>query len=91
LSIDPLVTLGQMQEQLFDRLRQTTPTTQPDLEALWEAAQQGHEAAARLKKPIAQVVPEQYMLLVICSDEKHQLALLERFQADGLQCKCLLS
>src|ERR1700693_4673307 len=36
LSIDPLVELGQMQEQLYERLRQTTPTEQPELEAMWE-------------------------------------------------------
>jgi hypothetical protein len=36
LSIDPPVGLGQMQEQLYERLRQTTPALQPELEALWE-------------------------------------------------------
>jgi hypothetical protein len=44
-----------------------------------------------MRKPIAQVVPEQYMLLVMCQDEKHQLELLARFQSDGLECKVLLS
>src|SRR5215469_8750323 len=48
LSIDPLVGLGQMQEQLYERLRQTTATMQPELEAMWEAAaQQSVEAAQR--------------------------------------------
>jgi hypothetical protein len=91
LSIDPLVELGQMQEQLYERLRQTTPTAQPDLQALWEnAALQSAEALERFTKPINQTPPGQFMLLVICADEKHQLALLERFQAEGLDCKCLL-
>src|SRR4051812_32877474 len=59
LSIDPLVALGQMQEQLYERLRQTTPTVQPELAAMWEAAaQESLEALERAKKPIAQVVPE---------------------------------
>jgi hypothetical protein len=40
LSIDPLVTLGAMQEQLYERLRQNTATTQPVLEAFWQAAAQ---------------------------------------------------
>jgi hypothetical protein len=31
------------------------------------------------------------MLLVLCDDEKQQLALLERFQAEGLAVKALLS
>jgi hypothetical protein len=92
LSIDPLVALGQMQEQLYDRLRQTTPTVKPELEAMWQAAaQQTLEAVQKLKKPIAQVVPEQYLVLVMCLSEKEQLALLERFQAEGLSCKALLS
>src|SRR5438128_11258640 len=47
LSIDPLVELGQMQEQLYERLRQMTPAAQPELEAMWEAAaRQGVEALA---------------------------------------------
>jgi hypothetical protein len=92
LSIDPLVALGQMQEQLYERLRQTTATMKPELEAMWQAAaQQSLEALERLKKPIAQVVPEQYMVLVMCQSEKEQLALLQRFQAEGLACKALLS
>src|SRR3979409_1958875 len=45
LSIDPLVQMGQMQEQLYDRLRENTPTVQPELAAMWEsAARQSVEA-----------------------------------------------
>jgi hypothetical protein len=49
------------------------------------------EELDRLRKPIAQTVPEQYMLLVMCADEKQQLELLARFQGEGLECKVLLS
>jgi hypothetical protein len=31
------------------------------------------------------------MLLVLCDDEKQQLALLQRFQGEGLAVKALLS
>jgi len=31
------------------------------------------------------------MILVLCTDEKHQLELLKRFQDEGLHCKALLS
>jgi hypothetical protein len=92
LNIDPLVALGQMQEQLYERLRQTTPTAKPELEAMWQAAaQQNMEALERARKPIAQVVPEQYTVLVMCSTEQEPLALLQRFGAEGLACKALLS
>jgi hypothetical protein len=92
LSIDPLVGLGQMQEQLYERLRQTTATVQPEVAAMWEeAARQSLEAAVGFRKPIAQKVVEQFLVLVVCQDEKQQLELLERFQAEGLACKALLS
>jgi hypothetical protein len=92
LSIDPLVALGQMQEQLYERLRQTTATAQEDLEALWEeTARRNEEEVQRLKMPIAQTVPAQHMVLVMCADEKQQLELLERFGKEGLPCKALLS
>ena len=58
--IDPLVELGQMQEQLYQRLRENTPTRQPELEAMWaEAAQRSMEAVERVRKPIAQDVMSQ--------------------------------
>jgi hypothetical protein len=92
LSIDPLVQMGQVQEQLYERLRENTPTAQPELEAMWEQmARQSMEDLANARKPIAQDVLPQCMLLVMCKDEKQQLELLARFQADGLECKCLLS
>ena len=92
LSIDPLVQMGQMQEQLYQRLRENTPTVHPELEAMWaEAARQSMEELERSRTPIAQDVLPQCMLLVLCKDEKQQVELLERFQAEGLECKCLLS
>ena len=65
---------------------------QPELDAFWQTVTWQHdEELDRLRKPIAQTVPEQYMLLVMCADEKQQLELLARFQGEGLECKVLLS
>ncbi len=90
LRIDPLVALAQTQEQLYERLREQTPTAEPELEAMWaEAAREGMEALAR--EPIGQEVAAQYMVLVMCEDEGQQLELLGRFAAEGLDCKALLS
>jgi hypothetical protein len=59
---------------------------------MWEAAaRQSKEASQRFREPIAQTAPAQFMLLVMCDDEKQQLALLERFQGEGLAVKVLLS
>ena len=34
---------------------------------------------------------EQWLVLVKCRDEKQRVALLERFQREGLECKALVS
>lgn len=38
-----------------------------------------------------QAVPEQYMVIVTCTDEVQQRELLERMTAEGWQCRALLS
>ena len=92
LSIDPLVGLGQMQEQLYERLRQTTQAAQPELLEMWEeVGRQSLEEAGRGRRLIPQVCPEQYLVLVTCRGEQHQVELIGRFQAEGLTCKALLS
>jgi len=36
-------------------------------------------------------IPEQFLLLVTCRDEKHQVELLQRFHTEGIQVKALVS
>jgi hypothetical protein len=84
LSIGPLAELALTQEQLHARLRELTPAVSPELEAAWQAAA---EAVLRQRpEPGHQEVKlgaEQFLVLVTCRDEKHQLEVLGRLQADG--------
>ena len=92
LSIDPLAEMAQMQAQLYERLCELTPTEEPELRRAWEAAaRESVEAQQGPRKLIRQDIPEQYLVLITCRDEKHQVELLGRFQAEGLLCKALLS
>jgi hypothetical protein len=36
------------------------------------------------------VAPEQFLILITCRDERHQVELLGRLHAEGEQCKALL-
>jgi hypothetical protein len=36
-------------------------------------------------------VPEQFLILITCRDERHQVELLDRFRQEGLTSKALLS
>jgi hypothetical protein len=93
LSIDPLALLAQMQEQLHRRVQELTPTAAEELRAAWEestrVAKERRIAAAMPKD--AGDYPEQFLVMVTCRDERHQVELLGRFQQDGLSCKALIS
>jgi hypothetical protein len=60
-----------------------------DLRAAWEAAVQ--TALADRPRRSFDGVPEQFLVLITCCDERHQVELLERFRAEALDCKALLS
>ena len=92
LTIDPLASLAEQQDQLHERLLEITPATFPELDLLWQST-----ADALLHSPLpdppagSPSIPEQFMILVTCRDEKEQVELLQQFQEKGLQCKALLS
>jgi hypothetical protein len=90
LSIDPLASLAQTQEQLRDRLLELTPADSAELQAAWQAVAEG--VLAEKKPPRGfDDIPEQFLLLVTCRDEKHQVELLQRFHTEGIQVKALIS
>src|SRR6266851_1680063 len=89
LSIDPLAALAETQQALHDRLKEVAPNPPPELLAAWQA-----EAEAALTKfarrngkkangEKAFELSEQFMIVVTCRDERHQVELLGRFQGEG--------
>lgn len=93
LSIDPLAALAEHDHAKLDELRAATTSPSDDLTNLWrsiEAVEETLEEARRggVRPPAA---AEQFLVLIECPDESTQLALLERFQAEGLSCRALLS
>jgi hypothetical protein len=95
LSIDPLAELALLQDQIHDRLMELTPTASPDLQFLWQETQATIDSALQekpAKKPPPRIeLDSQYLVLVTCRDENHQLELLGRFKQECLACKALVS
>jgi hypothetical protein len=92
LSIDPLAALAETQVQLYDHLMSLTPTDSAELEALWNATVD--TSLAKLERPEPPPVPvikSRYLVLIECRDESHQVALLSRFQQEGLDFRALVS
>ena len=86
LSIDSLAALAQTQTQLHDRLLELTPTPNADLQAAWVAATNPELAAltAATPPPGPQDIPEQWLVLVTCRDERQQVEMLERYSQGGV-------
>ena len=92
LSIDPLAALAETQHQLHDRLLELTPVESPELRAAWETAAKA--VAGQPYEPSKDGVPmgaEQWLVLVTCKNEQEQVALLKRFQGEGLECRALMA
>ena len=88
LTIDPLAALAETQEQLHQRLLEMTPTDSNALAVAWQSA-----AAEVLEREPDRLgpIPEQFLILVTCRDEKQQVELLGRFAAEGLECKAMMT
>jgi hypothetical protein len=91
LTIDPLATIAQEQEQLHQRLLELTPARAPELDALWQGALDSLCETSQSEPRSYVSIPEQFLVLITCRDEKHQTELLQRLKEDGLDCKALLS
>jgi hypothetical protein len=97
LSIDPLASLAENDGARLDELRGLVRTESDALVNLWrsiDSAGQAVEAEmkqARREPVTPPGVQERYFVLVECTGEEEQLALLERFGAEGLRCRALLS
>ena len=91
LTLDPLTALAQADEETLGRLRELTATDAPALRRLWDLTTGGSLPTPPPESVRPPAHTEQYLVLVECTDEEEQMQLLERFQAEGLRCKALLS
>jgi hypothetical protein len=91
LSIDPLAALAGTNAEAHASLRELTPSRSEAINALWDATARHQAKAEALLDKAARPVHEQFLILVECLDEDHQVELLQKFQTEGLSCKALLS
>ena len=95
LSVDPLAALAGYNDEALEALKQTASSSSDALQNLWNSIAQADsettEALTQAKKRTAAQPVEQFIVLIECTDEKHQVALLRKLRKDGLKCKALMS
>lgn len=95
LAIDPLASLALYEARTVATVRAMTEPDSPAIRQIWEAVEAAgkvvRERLEKARRATQPDLPEQWLVLIECDGEKQQVALLERFQAEGLHCRALLS
>jgi hypothetical protein len=93
LTLDPLAALAETDAEAAAALAQRLETHSQALQALWQSLAEDTEPAKALlgNEPEPEAPAEKFLVLIECTGEAHQVALLERFHGEGLICKALIS
>ena len=94
LTLDPLAMLADYDRRALDELRERVRTEDNDLAALWASIAEEDAAVLdelRRRGGPEQELPQEFFVLVRCADEKEQVALLNRFRKEGLECEAKMS
>ena len=89
LAIDPLAQLAGYESDTLAELRRQAEQDSEAVKTLWETIE---EAGRKTKRDLDKAAehdlpPEQFFVLIECAGEAEQLALLKRFQGEGLRCQ----
>jgi len=91
LSMDSVAGLAEADQEVVAQLREITRSDSPVLADLWRSLAESEAATqATLQEPV-KPPPEQFFILVECQDEKDQVELLQRLEAQGINCRALVS
>ena len=91
LAIDPLAQLADYASDTLDQLRQNVEADSAAIKSLWEVLEQASERTKRDLARTIEELPEQFFVLVECTDEEQQRDLLKRFHEEGLTCQAKMS
>ncbi len=89
LAIDPLAQLAGYESDTLAKLREQAERDFEAVKTLWQTIEEAGRKTKRDLDRAAQrdLPPEQFFVLIECADEAEQLALLQRFQGEGLRCQ----
>lgn len=90
LSMDSLAGLAECDRDTIESLRRVTAAASPILNDLWQSLGQGAQATRETLQGV-QLPREQFLILIECRDEAHQVELLGKLQSEGIACKALVS
>lgn len=91
LSMDSVAGLAESDQEVVAELQQITQADSPVLTELWRSLAESEAATQSELEEAAKTPSEQFLIVVQCRDENHQVELLQEFQNRGIQCRALVS
>ena len=90
LSIDSLAALAEADTGTVARLNEVTRADSQTLAELWHALELNEAEVKAALEAAGRAPAEQFLILVECRDESHQVELLDQFQRQGIPCRALV-
>jgi hypothetical protein len=91
LSMDSLAALADADDAAVSALRTSVETDSSALADLWRSLTRAERDTQTALEQAGQLPADQFLILIECRDEPHQLELLARLQGEGITCKPLIS
>jgi hypothetical protein len=91
LAIDPLAQLAGYDTAVLDELRRITEQDSAAVKSLWAALAESEAATRKKLRDKASSTDDdlksQFLIVIECEDESHQVVLLRRFRQQALRCQ----
>jgi hypothetical protein len=94
LTLDPLAALAETDAKAAQVLVAALQTESASLRGLWQGLVQEDDTARQAleqQDEANELPPERFLVLIECADEAQQVELLQRFNAEGLRCRAIVS
>jgi hypothetical protein len=91
LSMDSLASLAEADQEVVAQLQKITQSDSPVLTGLWRSLAESESATQAALEEAAKAPPEQFLIVVTCHNENHQVELLQEFEGRGIRSKALVS
>lgn len=94
ISLDPIAAMAEADANNLEALLRCVQTGDAALATMWDALAQESGIVPATEEEITQAVsiPDaRYCIMIECADEAQQLQMLEKFAAEGLLCRSMIS
>ena len=89
--MDSLAGLAEADQEVVSQLLEITQADSPVLAKFFRSLAESEAATRAALEESSKPLPEKFLIVIECQDEKHQVQLLQKLQDQGISCRALVS